>query len=473
MPPIRRAFLTGGLILLLASAGWTVQTKSGSGEAGFATAVQKIQHIIVIYQENWSFDGLYGKFPGGYGLSSPAARITQVDKDGNPLIELPQPLDTETSPSTPDKRFPPANGSPELPPLPFDMTKYVGADQTAGDLVHKFYHEQLQIDAGKMDKFVTWSDNGGLVLSYLDATNLPEGKLAQEFVLCDDSFHSAFGGSFLNHQFLIAAAPPVWKNAPATAISSPDPRNLRDAIVTPDGFAVNTVFSVNSPHPSDSDPAMLLPEQTNPTIGDRLSEKTISWKWYSGGWNTAIAGFPDPLFQFHHQPFAYYENFKDGTPARNEHLQDESAFLTDLILGNLPAVSFIKPLGEDNEHPGYATVLRGQQHVQQIVDAVRQSDYWKDSVIIVTYDENGGRWDHVAPPVIDRWGPGTRVPTIVISPFAKRHFVDHTTYETVSILKLIETRYGLAPLSDRDAKANPFSNAFDFANGETNAGANH
>ena len=124
----------------------------------------------------------------------------------------------------------------------------------------------------------------------------------------------------------------------------------------------------------------------------------------------------------------------------------------------LPAVSFIKPLGPDNEHPGYADLARGQQHVADLVDAVRNSPYWADTLIVLTYDENGGSWDHVAPPVADRWGPGTRVPTIGVSPFAKRGFVDHKVYDTTSILKTIENRWGLAPLGTRDGTANDLSN---------------
>jgi phospholipase C len=337
----------------------------------------------------------------------------------------------------------------------------VPADQTTGDIIHRYYHEQLQIDSGRMDKFVTWSDNGGLVFSYIDATNMPEGQLAQQYTICDNFFHSAFGGSFLNHQFLIAAAPPTWPNAPADAISNPDPNNLNDARVTPDGFAVNTAYTVNAPHPASiTNPAELVPLQTNPTIGDRLTAKGISWKWYSGGWNDALAGNPDPLFQFHHQPFAYYANYADGTQAKADHLQDEQNFFDDLAANNLPSVCFIKPLGPDNEHPGYANLAQGQMHVAQIVQMVQASPIWKDAVIIITYDENGGRWDHVPPPVIDAFGPGTRVPTIIISRFAKKHFVDHTQYETVSILKLIEERFGLDPLSDRDANAADLSHAF-------------
>ena len=133
------------------------------------------------------------------------------------------------------------------------------------------------------------------------------------------------------------------------------------------------------------------------------------------------------------------------------------------MAGNLPAVAFVKPIGADNEHPGYADLLRGQQHVASLVKAVQESAVWKDSVIIITYDEGGGRWDHVPPPPGDRWGPGVRVPAIIISPYAKRRFVDHTTYETTSILKFIETRWQLAPLGSRDAAANNLFNAFDFS----------
>ncbi len=94
---------------------------------------------------------------------------------------------------------------------------------------------------------------------------------------------------------------------------------------------------------------------------------------------------------------------------------------------------------------------------------MQNSPYWKDTAIIITYDENGGRWDHVAPPVVDRWGPGTRVPTIIISPYAKKSYVDHTQYDTTSILKFIETRWNLAPLTARDEAADDLRNAFDFS----------
>src|SRR5262249_15124232 len=158
-------------------------------------------------------------------------------------------------------------------------------------------------------------------------------------------------------------------------------------------------FSINQPHPTTiTDTTKLVPNQTMPTIGDRLNEKNFSWAWYSGGWNDALAGHADPLFQFHHQPFIFFQNYADGTAAKKTHLKDETNFFADLKSNNLPAVSFIKPLGPDNEHPGYTSLLRGQQHVASLVSAIQASPYWKDTAIIITYDEHGGAWDHVAPP---------------------------------------------------------------------------
>jgi phospholipase C len=423
--------------------------------------LQKINHIVVIYQENWSFDSLYGRFPGANGIDNAGATVQQVDKDGKPYTTLPQPMNTTFSPAVADPRFP-----ADLPVAPFDTSKFVAPNQQTGDAVHRYYQEQYQIDGGKMDKFVAWSDAAGLVMSYYDATNMPEGKLAQQFTLMDNFFHSAFGGSFLNHQFLICACAPTWPDAPANIVAQVDANGMmtKDGQVTPDGFAINTSFTVNSPHPGNiTDKSLLVPEQTAPTIGDRLSDKSVSWAWYSGGWNTAVIGHPDPLFQFHHQAFAFYANYADGTPGRAEHLKDEGDFYGDVIGNKLPAVSFIKPLGADNEHPGYATELNGQQHVADLVSTIQNSPYWADTAIIVTYDEHGGRWDHVPPPVVDKWGPGIRVPTIIISPFARKGFVDHAQYDTTAIMKLIEERWSLQPLNERDARAGDLLTAFDFS----------
>lgn len=423
--------------------------------------LDRINHVIVIYQENWSFDSLYGKFPGANGIANAGATVQQVDKNGRPYAMLPPSLDNRARPAVPDPRIP-----QNLPVAPFDLTPYVAPDQKGGNPLHRYYQQIYQINGGKMDKFVAWTNVGGLVMSFYDATSLPVGQLAQEYVLCDNFFHAAFGGSFLNHVWLIAARTPFWPAAPADLRAQLDGSGVmvKDGDATPDGYVVNTAYTVNTPHPARiTDPKHLLPNLTFPTIGDRLSEKGISWAWYSGGWNDALAGRPHPVFQYHHQPFAYFANYADGTPAKGAHLKDEEDFLRDLKQGTLPAVSFVKPLGPLNEHPGYADLLSGQKHVAGLVSAVMSSRYWKDCAVIITYDEYGGRWDHVPPPVIDRWGPGMRVPTLIISPHAKRRYVDHTLYDTTSILKFIETRWALAPLGTRDAQANDLTGAFDLS----------
>lgn len=450
-----RPIILAGLALLAA-----LPVNAQTNAAKVQAFRSHIDHIVVIYQENWSFDSLYGHFPGADGIENASqASLTQRAKDGAVLTQAPEPLIN----GKPDPAFAAANRAALL--KPYDLSPYAQAESITGDLVHRFYLNQLQIDGGKNDKFVAWSDNGGLTMSHLDATDLPEGRLAQQYVLFDHFFMGAFGGSFLNHQFLIAGRAPEFPNAPSSLVATPpDAQGLTvaDKVVTPDGFVVNTAFTVNTPHPANADPATLVPNQSYPTIGDRLSDKGLAWAWYSGGWNDAVAGHPSPLFQFHHQAFAYFAKYADGTQARKDHLKDETEFLAAVKEGDLPAVSFVKPLGENNEHPGYSRLAQGQQHVADLVAAIQASPAWATTAILITYDENGGRWDHVAPPVEDRWGPGSRVPTILISPFAKRGVVEHGTYDTTAILRLIETRWDLPALTGREAKAGDLLAAFQF-----------
>jgi phospholipase C len=473
------------------------QEKAKPQEKNVEKNLRRVGHIIVIYQENWSFDSLYGQFPGADGLQNGFDTSPQKDRSTGytSLIYMtPSPLNGGVDPNFPSVGGQLALSATQLMPLPlipYDFTNYIAPSAKTGDIIHRFYHEQLQIDNnalepknGDLDKFVTWSDNPGLVLSYLNATPLPEGQLAQQYTLCDKFFHSAYGGSFLNHQWLIAAATPPWTAPiPSGFQSSWDPgtRTLSDANLTIDGhFAVNTTQPLRGPFsPGTPTAKRLLINNTDPSqpdylpnIGNRLDDAGVNWRWYSGGWNEALsnnAAANAHLFQFHHQPFAYYTKYapfltapasdytsmpplNPATTGPNAHLQDETNFLADVASGSLPPVAFVKPIGKNNEHPGYTDVVTGQQHVADLVKAVRQSKIWKDCVIVVTYDENGGRWDHVVPPVrSDGWGVGVRVPSIIISPFVGRGVVDNHEYETVSILKLIERRFGLEPLSARDA----------------------
>ena len=422
--------------------------------------LDRINHIIVIYLENRSFDQLYGLFPNADGVVNAGAAAVQLDRDGKPYDKLPPVLNTNFRPAQVDGRFP-----QDLPNKPYRAEAYAGLSQVTGDAWHRYYQEQMQIDGGKMDKFVAFSDAGSLVMSTYDGASAPLWSYAQQYTLMDHFHHAAFGGSFLNHFYLVCACAPRYEGAPKDLVAVLDDKGamIKDGSVTPDGYAVNTMFPFKGPHPANiTDPAKLLPLQTLPTIGDRLDEKGVDWVWYSGGWDAAVAGKPGPTFQFHHQPFAFFDKYALGTPGANAHLKDEADFIDGIEKGALPPVVFFKPSGEDNEHPGYTNVLAGEYHTALLLRLIERSPLWKDSVVIVTYDENGGMWDHLAPPVIDQWGPGARVPTLVISPFAKRGFVDKTVYDTTAILKLIETRYSLVPLASRDAASGDMTSALDL-----------
>jgi phospholipase C len=310
----------------------------------------------------------------------------------------------------------------------------------------------------------------------------------------------AFGGSYLNHLWLVCACTPRFENAPPAAHAQVDERgNLRlrpnsprsvmdgvalfhDGTVTPDGYSVNTTQPPYQPSgippAPDGDLNLAnpaghpLPPQHEKTIGDTLSAKGVSWAWYSGGWNAALADgrrppgekrnviYTGPLsFQAHHQPFNYFARFAPGTKDRAEHLKDGDDFEHDIAAGTLPRVAFYKPVGQLNQHPSYTNLAAGDAHIDDLLNRLRASPQWAHMVVIVTYDENGGFWDHVPPPAGDRWGPGTRIPAIIVSPFAKRGYVDKTSYDTTSIIKLITERFGLEPLPGVRANAGDLTNA--------------
>lgn len=382
------------------------------------------------------------------------------------------------------------------------------------DLWHRFFEHQMQIDGGKNDGYAAWSDAGGLAMGYYDTSGSSLYALARQYVLADHFFQGAFGGSFLNHQYLICACAPEYPSAdssaahpsiaileqdasgrylprlkvadaaPRSALDGP-PRFVKTGNIAPanyfgDGkfYAVNTMQppyqpSGNPPAAADAselyaDPsrATTLPAQSAVTIGDRLDAQHVSWAWYAGAWNAAVAdgrrpagqtrraiyapetpaGSPD--FQPHHQPFNYYAKFDPTTGAkeRAEHLKDYDDLIADIAAGRLPSVAFYKPQGNLNQHPGYASIEEGDAHIAGLIAKLRASPQWSHMVIVITYDEFGGAWDQVAPPHGDLLGPGARIPAIVISPLAKRSTVDHTPYDTASVLRLIIRRFDLESL---------------------------
>jgi len=502
------------------------RTPSGSDSTRALRA--QVDTIVVIYAENRAFDNLYGNFPGARGLAEVVDRdgkptpayAPQRDRDGSILPVLPPAWGGVTA-----SGYAPVVTQAEsvgLPNAPFSIEHAYSAQSgvtlstsaVTHDLWHRFYEHQMQIDGGKNDGYAAWSDAGGLALGHYDYSRSALYALAQEFVLADNFFQGAFGGSFLNHQYLICACAPEYPNAdmaaakPSIAILERDaaghylprlqpakdampsaldepPRFAKSGNIAPanyfgDGkfYAVNTMQppyqpSGNTPAADDiaylyADPnrPTTLPPQTQRTIGDALDAKRVTWAWYSGSWSAALAdgrrraleqrdviyapetpgGNPD--FQPHHQPFNYYQRFDPSTHAEQRalHMKDYSELIADAMAGRLPAVAFYKPQGNLNQHAGYASVAEGDAHIADLVAKLRASPQWKHMVIVITYDEFGGAWDHVAPPPGDLLGPGARIPALIISPFAKHGTVDHTQYDTESILRLITRRFDLEVL---------------------------
>lgn len=504
--PDRRLVL-GGIAAAIGAAavGGAAQAapRKVAGGAVDAALKAKIDTVVVIYAENRSFNNLFADFPGlQHPLSAvPRERFLQRDRDGSVLERLPKIWEG----LVPEKQVVEhreyqigPDDLPLLPNAPFALSTPDGDPLPHGvvtrDLIHSFYNNQLQINGGRNDGFVAWGDSGALVMGHYGDTrfNLRLYQLAREFTLLDNFFMGAFGGSFLNHQYLIAAQPPFYPDAdkgPAKGRivvleeglrpkqTDKSPKSAMDGPVrfvpmslSPDFWAVNTMMppyaptyelDLARPGYADWSSARTLVPQGHRNIGDMLVAKGVDWAWYGGGWQAALDGkgqdgqFPSrPNFQPHHQPFNYFANLAPGTPARAHHLRDggvgETArtnhFLADAAAGKLPPVSFYKPHGNLNMHAGYSDVDAGDRHIAGVIDVLRQSPQWEKMLVIVTFDENGGWWDHVAPPKGDRWGPGTRIPAIVISPHAKKGTVDHSIYDTGSIARFITRRFGLEKL---------------------------
>ncbi|MGC9127877.1 MAG: alkaline phosphatase family protein, partial [Acidithiobacillus sp.] len=166
------------------------------------------------------------------------------------------------------------------------------------------------------------------------------------------------------------------------------------------------------------------------------------------------------IYVAHHNPFQYYPRWPDYVHAG--HMRDSQDFLEDARRGHLPAVSFLKASAAHDEHPADCAPAQGMAWVEQLVRAVADGPAWERTAVFITYDEGGGFWDSLPPPSVDAYGFGTRVPLILVSPWARRGFVDHHPSSTASILRFIEQRFGLPALNARDGAAYDLLDAFDW-----------
>ena len=258
---------------------------------------------------------------------------------------------------------------------------------------------------------------------YYDGSDLKScWELAHHYTLMDDFFSSTLGGSLENHLFLVAG-------------QSATPQQLQ----SPAGYQLPTIF-------------------------DRLDGAGVSWKYYVGKYDPTLTKqrlTPDASFipQLVRVPMLSWPSF--AAPARRAHFVDRNTLYPDLSTPDkVAAVNYIVP-GGDSERPP-AAISTGQDRTAGMVDAIMRSPVWSSSAILITWSDWGGYYDHVAPPQVDGGGYGFRVPMMVISPYARAGFVDHTTADFGSVLKFIERLHGLAPLTTRDQKASDLLSAFDF-----------
>ena len=509
-----------------ATEGGDAEGTDGAGGA-HGSLETDVQNIVVIYAENRSFDGLFGSFPGAHGLSEvvdstgapTSAYVAQKDRDGTALTKLPQAWGGATAAGNPTAVT--QAQTDNLANAPFGIEKGFMANGGAmlttldvtRDLAHRFFENIMEINGGSNDMFAAWEDAGGLTMGHWDYSHSKLWALAQQYVLADNFFEGAYGGSFLNHQYLICACAPsvpgsyitsnnpsvnvlgtanskgvpqlmTTATSPASALTGPPgfmTGNIAplDYFGTGDGYrAVNTMQPAYQPSGNfpaagatdlryaDPGAATTVPPQTQMTIGDLLNGKSIGWTWYATDFNaatldgTAPAGSThtviyapstpraSPDYQTHHHPFNYYAAFDPATHSadRAAHFKDYTDMLEDIAAGTLPPVAWYKPTGNVNQHPGYANVDDADSHIADLVAKLKAGPQWAHMVIVITYDEYGGQWDHVAPPKGDLLGPGTRIPAIIVSPFAKAGMVDHTQYDSASTLRLITKRFGLATL---------------------------
>ena len=361
-----------------------------------AAAGNPIQHIVVIVQENRTFDNYFGTYPGANGIPA------------NTCV-----------PNNPSK---PSAGCVKPFLLPSAVTP---------DMPHTWTPSVKAYDNGKMDGFVS-AEGSKNTMGYYNNKIIPNyWSLASNYALDDAFFESVLSFSQPNHWYAVAA------QAPAGSITS--------TINKQSSLALKQQYTTNA--------------NKITTVADLMQRSGVSWKYYDtpirGTYQNAISGG---------SAFAYWNPFKAKqstySSPYNSHFVSRGNFFTDVSSGNLPQVSYVIPSQPISEHAP-ANITLGMWWVTDLVDTIMNSQYWKNTAIIITWDDYGGFYDHVAPPQIDQYGLGFRMPTLVISPFS-RVGIDHHRYSFESMLKLIEQTFNLSSLTSRDAQANSLAGSLNF-----------
>jgi phospholipase C len=384
--------------------------RHGSSPQQIALARGHIRHIVFVVKENRTFDNLFATFPGADGTT----QGTRCDGTTAPLQHA---VDRE----------------PELG--------------------HSFTDGISAVNGGAMNCFA----DGGYV-TYAEADIPNYWAYAKRFVLADHFFSSIYGPTGIEHLWTFASQSdrlvdherpgqlsagrreycddPVEQAFAFPRMSRPQ----QEQMYRTEEEGSNGVPAIRSSWVSQ------WPCLDVKVLPDLLQERGISWKEYRGD-----NAWVQPLRMIRHVRFtSMYRN-----------VVSDGQFLTDLHAGHLPAVSWLSPSFSQSDHPP-ASICAGENWTVGILDQLMSSPYWSSTAVVVTWDDFGGFYDHVPPPHLDLYGLGPRVPALVISPWAKRGMVDHQQLEFSSVLRFIETVFGLPPLTSRDANASDMLSAFDF-----------
>ena len=387
-----------------------------------------------------------------------------------------------------------------IPNQPFEASPYLPLNKTwSNDPKHTFYATQYNDNGGLNNGFV-WASGqvGAFGLAYYNLTGSYLFQLAQDYTLFDNFFQGTFGGVQINHLWMVSASVPTW-NLPGqpcpttitqtylinganstTTTTLLYPQNYTDANGVYLPSADNSLFTPDCHVVENVDPFTLgkspnLRPLTNTHIGDLLDSVGVSWTWYFQSWNqtkqSPVGVKTSAPVSLHEIPFAYFNEFANlNSTYSTLHIRDDDQFFSDLANGLLANVTWVKP----NQNDGFGVTdnnpVAGQAKLQSYMDAIFASSYWQQNrmMVLLSFSDSDGLFDHVSPYGGDSYGPGGRVPTIVISPDHANGKINSQPYETTSFLRLLGTRFGLT--SQVNAMIGNFSTArLQSANDLTNS----
>ncbi|MGB9188200.1 MAG: phospholipase C [Methylovirgula sp.] len=500
-----------------------------------------IKHVVVIFGENISFDHYFGTYPHA---TNPPGEPAFNAAPFTPQINGLTPALLTNNPNLNS-----ANGTGAANPFRLDRAQAHTADQS-----HAYTNEQKAFDDGKMDLFPEYTGNAGtggtgvfdtkgLVMGYFDGNTVTAlWNYAQHFALNDNSYSSQFGPSSPGAVNLVSGQ---TNGAVGHAPSNGSSTSTLNGLVA-DGQGGYTMYGDSDPFgdvcSTTSSPTSSM---TGKNIGDLLNARHISWGWFQGGFDltmtnpngttgcarstySAIVGGYENDYVQHHQPFQYYASTQNLAHTRPtsvavigtsndggaNHQYDTHDFFDALSAGNLPSVSFLKAPAVQDAHPGNSDPLDEQTFVVTVINALQQSPEWKDTAVIIAYDDSDGWYDHMnnvfnpstssvdaliaagecgplsggetltpgtppanalpginGKPVNGRCGYGPRQPLLVISPYAKRNFIDHSVTDQSSIIQFIEDNWLRGERigqGNYDAVAGSLEHMFDFQQAPTN-----